>query len=209
MAILTNVNRIMSNPDHEFKLLLIGDGGVGKETFVNRFLTATTTTSEDNGQKIHQLLFHTNRGSVKFNVWNSAGQQKNGGLPDGFYAGGHCAIMMYDVSNRITFKNVPNWHRDLTDVCGNIPIVLAANKVDVKGGLAKAKQITFPLKKKLPYFKMSATTNVNVVEPFLHLARKIVGDNKLHLTVLRPPEVLIADAADAAQPCHDDNDDDL
>lgn len=39
---------------------------------------------------------------------------------------------MFDVTSRITYKNVPNWHRDLERVCENIPIVLCGNKVDVK-----------------------------------------------------------------------------
>jgi hypothetical protein len=41
---------------------------------------------------------------------------------------------MFDVTSRITYKNVPNWHRDLERVCENIPIVLCGNKVDVKVG---------------------------------------------------------------------------
>jgi GTPase SAR1 family protein len=47
---------------------------------------------------------------------------------------GQCAIIMFDVTARITYKNVPNWHRDLVRVCENIPIVLCGNKVDVKVG---------------------------------------------------------------------------
>ena len=42
---------------------------------------------------------------------------------------GQCAIIMFDVTSRITYKNVPNWHRDLTRVCEHIPIVLCGNKV--------------------------------------------------------------------------------
>ena len=39
---------------------------------------------------------------------------------------------MFDVTSRVTYKNVPNWHRDLVRVCENIPIVLCGNKVDIK-----------------------------------------------------------------------------
>ena len=56
---------------------------------------------------------------------------------------------MFDVTSRITYKNVPNWHRDLVRVCENIPIVLVGNKVDVKERKVKAKQITFHRKKNL------------------------------------------------------------
>lgn len=56
---------------------------------------------------------------------------------------------MFDVTSRITYKNVPNWHRDLVRVCEAIPIVLVGNKVDVKERKVKAKQITFHRKKNL------------------------------------------------------------
>ena len=65
-------------------------------------------------------------------MWDTAGQEKFGGLRDGYYIQGQCGIIMFDVTSRITYKNVPNWHRDLERVCENIPIVLCGNKVDVK-----------------------------------------------------------------------------
>ena len=69
---------------------------------------------------------------VELALWDTAGQEKFGGLRDGYYIQGQCGIIMFDVTSRITYKNVPNWHRDLERVCENIPIVLCGNKVDVK-----------------------------------------------------------------------------
>lgn len=60
-----------------------------------------------------------------------------------------CAIIMFDVTSRVTYKNVPNWHRDLVRVCENIPIVLCGNKVDIKDRKVKAKSIVFHRKKNL------------------------------------------------------------
>ena len=82
--------------------------------------------------EVHPLTFHTNRGPICFNTWDTAGQEKFGGLRDGYYINGQCAIIMFDVTSRITYKNVPTWHKDLTRVCENIPIVLCGNKVDIK-----------------------------------------------------------------------------
>jgi GTP-binding nuclear protein Ran len=84
------------------------------------------------GVEVHPLAFTTNFGTIVFNVWDTAGQEKFGGLRDGYYIQGQCGIIMFDVTARITYKNVPNWHRDLERVCENIPIVLCGNKVDVK-----------------------------------------------------------------------------
>ena len=82
-------------------------------------------------------------------MWDTAGQEKFGGLRDGYYIQGQCAIIMFDVTSRVTYKNVPNWHRDLVRVCENVPIVLCGNKVDVKDRKVKAKTITFHRKKNL------------------------------------------------------------
>lgn len=62
---------------------------------------------------------------------------------------GQCAVIMFDVTSRVTYKNVPNWHRDLVRVCENIPIVLCGNKVDIKDRKVKAKAIVFHRKKNL------------------------------------------------------------
>ena len=107
------------------------------------FLTATL------GVEVHPLGFTTNRGPITFNVWDTAGQEKFGGLRDGYYIQGQCAIIMFDVTSRITYKNVPTWHKDLVRVCENIPIVLCGNKVDIKDRKVKAKAITFHRKKNL------------------------------------------------------------
>jgi GTP-binding nuclear protein Ran len=138
-------------------------------------------------------------GEIQFDVWDTAGQEKFGGLRDGYYINGQCGIIMFDVTSRITYKNVPNWHRklltlsrtifmrpsnhtctgDLVRVCENIPIVLTGNKVDVKERKVKAKTITFHRKKNLQYYDISAKSNYNFEKPFLWLARKLVGNPTL------------------------------
>ena len=107
---------------------------------------------------------------------------------------GQCAIIMFDVTSRITYRSVPNWHRDLTRVCENIPIVLCGNKVEVKDRKVKAKQITFHRKKNLQYFEISAKNNYNFEKPFLWIARKLAGNNELvfvEAPALAPPEATI------------------
>ena len=207
----------------EFKLVLVGDGGVGKTTFVKRHLTGEFEKKYNAtvGVEVHPLQFQTNRGLIIYNVWDTAGQEKFGGLRDGYYIGGQCAIIMFDVTSRITYKNVPNWHKDLIRVCENIPIVLCGNKVDVKDRKVKAKAITFHRKNNMQYYDISARSNYNFEKPFLWLARKLAGDANLEFTAmpaLMPAEVAmdnetikkyeaeIVDAQNAALP---DDDEDL
>jgi Ras family len=65
------------------------------------------------GVEVHPLDFTTNLGKIRFYCWDTAGQEKFGGLRDGYYIHGKCAIIMFDVTSRLTYKNVPTWHRDL------------------------------------------------------------------------------------------------
>ncbi|KAL8291928.1 hypothetical protein RQP46_002186 [Phenoliferia psychrophenolica] len=195
-----------------FKLVLVGDGGTGKTTFVKRPLTLNHPSAHCQqhltgefekkyiatlGVEVHPLTFHTNFGTICFNVWDTAGQEKFGGLRDGYYIQGQCGVIMFDVTSKITYKNVPNWHRDLERVCENIPIVLCGNKVDVKERKVKTGAVTFHRKKNLQYFEISAKSNFNFERPFLWLARKLVGNAQLDFVAspaLAPPEVQV-DAA--------------
>ena len=88
--------------------------------------------------------------------------------------------MMFDVTSRITYKNVPNWYRDLRRICGEIPMVLCGNNCEIKDRKVKLKQITFHRKKKgLQYYDISVKCKYNLQTPFLWLARKLSGDDQL------------------------------
>jgi len=210
----------------EFKLILIGDGGVGKTTFVKRHLSGEFEKKyvPTVGAEVYPLKFFTNCGPIQFNVWDTAGQEKFGGMRDGYYIRGQCGIIMFDVTSRITYKSVPNWHRDLTRVCEGIPIVLCGNKVEVKDRKVKAKQITFHRKKNLQYYEISAKVNYNFEKPFLWLTRKVAGNNNIEFVeapALAPPEAEIDmnqmaqyeaelnNAAAVPLPDGDDDDDDI
>lgn len=182
-----------------FKLVLVGDGGTGKTTFVKRHISGEFEKKyfATIGVEVNPLLFHTNYGPILFDVWDTAGQEKLSGLRDGYYINGQCGIIMFDVTSRITYKNVPNWHRDLVRVCDNVPIVLCGNKFDVKEKKVKPKMITFHRKKGLQYYDISAKSNYNFEKPFIWLARKLTGNPNLDLVAapaLAPAEATIDEA---------------
>merc|ERR550519_2330349 len=161
-----------------FKLILVGDGGVGKTTFVKRHKSGEFEKKyiATLGVEVHPLTFFTNLGKIVFNCWDTAGQEKFGGLRDGYYINGNAAIIMFDVTSRSSYKNVPIWHRDLTRVC---------------------KHILFHRKKpNIQYYDISAKSNYNFEKPFLWIARKLVGEANLNFTdepALRPPDLILDD----------------
>lgn len=178
-----------------YKLILVGDGGVGKTTFVKRHRTGEFEKKyvATLGVEVHPLKFYTQYGPFTFNCWDTAGQEKFGGLRDGYYINGQAAIIMFDVTSRETYKKVATWHRDLVRVCENIPVVLCGNKIDVKDRKVKPKHVVFHRKRaNMQYFDISAKSNYNFEKPFLHLAKKVTKKEDLKFVsqpALAAPEV--------------------
>jgi len=174
----------MQNKDNvpRFKVILVGDGGVGKTTFVKRHKTGEFERKyvATMGVEVHPISFYTTHGEVILNCWDTAGQEKLGGLRDGYYIGGDAAIIMFDVTSAVSYKSVPHWHKDLTRVCDSknpIPIVLVGNKVDAKDRKVKPRDIYFHRKKNLQYYDISARSNYNFEKPFLYILKKLMGED--------------------------------
>ena len=93
-------------PQVQFKLVLVGDSGTGKTTFMKCHLTGEFEKKymATLGVKVHPIVFHTNRGPIKFSVWDTAGQEQFGGLRDGYYIQAQCAIVMFDVTSRVNLQ---------------------------------------------------------------------------------------------------------
>jgi GTP-binding nuclear protein Ran len=183
----------MNDDVPKFKCVLVGDGGIGKTAFAKRHTTGEFQKKyvATMGCEVYPLTFYTTRGRLMFIVWDTAGQEKFGGLRDGYYIQAHCAMIFFDVTSRITLKNVPTWHRSLTGVTDKIPIVLIGNKVDVKDRKIQPKGVKFHRTHNLQYYEISARSNFNVEKPFLYLARKLVGDP--HLEFVEQPALLPAE----------------
>jgi GTP-binding nuclear protein Ran len=177
-----------------FKLVLVGPMATGKTMFVKRHLSGEFEKKYvcTGGVEVTPLVFHTNRGPIRFMVWDISGQVGFGPYRDGFYMEAQCAILMFDVEYRSPYREIPFFHRDLIRVCENIPIVLVGNKVDIKDRKVKAKSIVFHRKKNLQYYDISVKSTYNFEKPFLWLARKLIGNPNLEFVVmpaLLPPEV--------------------
>eukprot|EP01122_Echinamoeba_exundans_P011524 TRINITY_DN460_c0_g1_i1.p1 TRINITY_DN460_c0_g1~~TRINITY_DN460_c0_g1_i1.p1 ORF type:complete len:295 (-),score=63.88 TRINITY_DN460_c0_g1_i1:48-932(-) len=171
-----------------FKIILVGDVGVGKTTFGRRFLTGDFLERYDAtiGIEVHVFELETNKGKVGFKVWDVAADPRFAALRFGHYMAGQAAIIMFDVTSRVTYKTVPNWFAEVSDVCDGIPMVLVGNKVDCNATdrQVQPKQILFHRKKNIPYVNMSVKTNYNIEKPLLHLVRALKTDESIEFVNL-------------------------
>src|SRR5277367_2745066 len=96
----------------QLKLIVIGDGGTGKTTFIKRHLSGEFEKHyiPTVGAEVHPLKFHTSRGVVNLNVWDTSGQEKFGAMRNAYYLGSDCCILFFDLTSRMTYKNVPAWY---------------------------------------------------------------------------------------------------
>ena len=144
-------------PAATFKLLLLGDSGTGKTTFLQRHFSGAfeerhLTTSTTLSAKVYPLVFHTNYGRIVFNVCDTAGVHAttSGRVREEGYDipihGAECSIIFFDTTSRISYKNVSNWYRGLQHarVDSKIPTVLCANKIDINDRKVKLRRSTIP-----------------------------------------------------------------
>ena len=120
-----------------FKITVIGDGGAGKTSLIKNF---THSTFEKNyiktiGAQFSEYYKEISGDNIKLIFWDIAGQDDFLFLRPSFYRESRAAIIVFSLEENDlgtqSFEHIKNWHGDLKKYCGDIPIVLFANKVDL------------------------------------------------------------------------------
>jgi len=174
------------------KILLLGDGSTGKTRYYNCFNSRDSVPAYCSLPfSTNYLKFVTTAGPIVFNLWDTMGKEKIGGLRDGYYIQSKGAIIFFDISNRATYKNLPYWRRDVLRVNENIPICIVGNKCDKKDRKLYPKRLLYPSKVNVPYFEVSAINNHHIFEPFLYFARTFFSDPSLQ--ILEYPDITPAE----------------
>jgi len=121
--------------DYLFKVVLIGDSGVGKSNLLSRFtrnefnLESKSTIGVEFATKSIQADGKT----IKAQIWDTAGQERYRAITSAYYRGAVGALLVYDISKRITYENVSRWLKELRDHADpNIVIMLVGNKKDLR-----------------------------------------------------------------------------
>jgi len=168
--------------DHLFKLLIIGDSGVGKSSLLLRFADNTfsgnyiTTIGVD--FKIRTVVINGER--VKLQIWDTAGQERFRTITSTYYRGTHGVIVVYDVSSGESFANVKRWLHEIEQNCDVVNRILVGNKDDMpdrKVVLTEDAQ-RFASQMGIQLFETSAKDNKNVEEMFNAITRQVLTTKK-------------------------------
>ena len=168
------------SPDYDylFKLLLIGDSGVGKSCLLLRFADDTYTESYIStiGVDFKIRTIELEGKTVKLQIWDTAGQERFRTITSSYYRGAHGIIVVYDVTDETTFQNVKQWLQEIERyACEGVNKLLVGNKADLSGSRAveyqNAKQFADQLN--IPFLETSAKDATNVEQAFLTMAKQI------------------------------------
>ena len=175
-----------ATPVQRFKVVVSGDGGVGKTAFINRHLSGTFTPNyvATLGADVHRVSVQTSYGEVVFDMWDTAGQERLGGLADGYYINAKAAIIMFDMGNMLSRRNLKKWIEMYERVSPGTPISICGTKIDAVGMRAvSTSNILSGLSGKCESMvcELSAKNNTNCRAPLLWLARKLTGHMDLEL----------------------------
>uniref|UniRef100_UPI00358FB5A8 ras-related protein Rab-35-like isoform X2 n=1 Tax=Myxine glutinosa TaxID=7769 RepID=UPI00358FB5A8 len=168
--------------DHLFKLLIIGDSGVGKSSLLLRFADNTfsgsyiTTIGVD--FKIRTVEMDGER--VKLQIWDTAGQERFRTITSTYYRGTHGVIVVYDVTSAESFVNVKRWLHEIGQNCDDVSRVLVGNKNDEPGKkvVESADAQRFAEQMGIALFETSAKENVNVEEMFTWITQQVLETKK-------------------------------
>eukprot|EP01121_Diplochlamys_sp_Union-15-3_P015267 TRINITY_DN5011_c0_g3_i2.p1 TRINITY_DN5011_c0_g3~~TRINITY_DN5011_c0_g3_i2.p1 ORF type:complete len:209 (-),score=47.53 TRINITY_DN5011_c0_g3_i2:45-671(-) len=168
--------------DHLFKLLLIGDSGVGKSSLLLRFADNTFTESfiSTIGVDFKLRTIEIEGLKVKLQLWDTAGQERFRTITSSYYRGAQGVIVVFDVTKKDTFNNVVKWLQELERYASeDVKKLLVGNKIDLTPREVtpeEAKELAQKLG--LDYVETSAKTSSNVEEAFSRLAKMIKEDQE-------------------------------
>jgi len=164
--------------DYLFKVVLIGDSGVGKSNLLSRFTRNEFSLESKStiGVEFAARSVSVDGKSIKAQIWDTAGQERYRAITSAYYRGAVGALLVYDITRHVTFENVERWYKELkdhTDV--NIVVMLVGNKSDLLHlrAVSVEEGQSFAEREGLYFMETSAMDSTNVENSFIQVLTQI------------------------------------
>ncbi|ORX83996.1 hypothetical protein K493DRAFT_269579 [Basidiobolus meristosporus CBS 931.73] len=168
------------------KVVLIGDGGVGKTSLRNQFIHKRFTNAYKAtiGADFIAKEIHVDGKRIMLQIWDTAGQERFQSLGVAFYRGADACVLVYDVNNYLTFEHLERWRAEFLKQAGvadptEFPFVMIGNKIDIDERVVSRRQAkAFALRHsgksmEIPCFEASAKEGTNVEQAFSYIAKMV------------------------------------
>jgi len=169
----------------EFKIILVGDPGVGKTSIMTKFVSNEfqNTYLSTIGVEFKSKEIHINNNTcARLKIWDTCGQEKFRAITRQYFKNSEGVFVVFDLTNKETIKKLDIWMKDIKDNIDNdYFIFLIGNKSDVKERdltiAEEAKQ--FAINKKINYYEVSAKTGSGIYNIFEKMASKLINKKKI------------------------------
>lgn len=168
------------NPEYDylFKLLLIGDSGVGKSCLLLRFADDSYVESYIStiGVDFKIRTVEQDGKTIKLQIWDTAGQERFRTITSSYYRGAHGIIVVFDVTDEDSFNNVKQWLSEIDRYAnGSVNKLLVGNKCDLTSQRVVSYETTkaFADEIGIPFLETSAKSATNVEEAFMAMTAEI------------------------------------
>ncbi len=132
---ITEISDTIEGEDFIFKIVIIGDSGVGKSNLLSRYTLnefhqdSKATVGVELQSKVYKINEHT----VKLQLWDTAGQERYKSITAAYFKGAKGAMIVYDITKEETFESVEKWHKQVKEFGDNeVCVMIAGNKSDLK-----------------------------------------------------------------------------
>ncbi|KAJ3333939.1 hypothetical protein HDU93_008285 [Gonapodya sp. JEL0774] len=164
--------------DYLFKIVLIGDSGVGKSNLLSRFTRNEFNLESKStiGVEFATRSIQVDGKTVKAQIWDTAGQERYRAITSAYYRGAVGALLVYDIAKHVTYENVVRWLKELRDHAdSNIVIMLVGNKSDLRHlrAVPTEEAKAFATENSLMFIETSALDSSNVELAFQKILTEI------------------------------------
>jgi small GTP-binding protein len=164
--------------DYLFKVVLIGDSGVGKSNLLSRFTRNEFNLESKStiGVEFATRSIQVDGKTIKAQIWDTAGQERYRAITSAYYRGAVGALLVYDIAKHLTYENVERWLKELRDHADqNIVIMLVGNKSDLRHlrAVPTDEAKAFAEKNNLSFIETSALDSTNVEMAFQNILTEI------------------------------------
>lgn len=165
--------------DYLFKILLIGDSGVGKSSTMIQYCDNIFNDNHIStiGVDFKIRTIEVDSKTIKLQIWDTAGQERFRNITSSYYRGAHAIILMYDITNLETFQNLKYWYEEIKKNVNNnnTYIILVGNKSDLPRTVDFMDAQEFANEIGIRLFEISAKKSTNLDKIFIQISSTLVN----------------------------------